>query len=113
LVLFLDAENPEHKCFVCSKIIPDNKLSIDNVIPWSFMFSDDLWNLVYMHKSCNSSKYNVIPMEDEIAALEARNKRLLMHLKANAVLSIKKPVTELELAIDRDYVRKFWVNCRQ
>ena len=52
----------------------DNELSIDHVIPWSYLFSDDIWNLVYMKKSENSSKSNKIPSEKTILNLEKRNK---------------------------------------
>ena len=48
----------------------DNDLSIDHVIPWSYLFSDDLWNLVYVKKSENSSKSNRIPPEEMIIKLE-------------------------------------------
>ena len=30
--------------------IPSGELSVDHVIPWSYMFEDDLWNLVYVKK---------------------------------------------------------------
>ena len=109
---FLSAENPEHKCFVCNKPISDKQLSIDHVIPWSFLFSDDLWNLVYLHRGCNSSKSNIIPNEQEIIKLEARNKRLFGILGADGIMGTKKVFKELEIAINRDYVRKFWINCK-
>ena len=38
---YLDLENPEHRCFICGKIVDENELSIDHVIPWSYMYSDD------------------------------------------------------------------------
>ena len=49
----------DDRCFICNKELGDD-ISIDHLIPWSFMFSDDLWNLVYTHKGCNSSKSNQI-----------------------------------------------------
>lgn len=78
---FLDIENFQHKCFMCGELIPNESLTIDHIIPWSYLFSDDLWNLVYFHKSCNSSKSNQIPSENNIIALEERNKFLLQELK--------------------------------
>jgi 5-methylcytosine-specific restriction endonuclease McrA len=73
----LDVENFQHKCFMYNELIPNESLTINHIIPWSFLFSDDLWNLVYSHKSCNSSKYNRITTYKIIISLEERNKHLL------------------------------------
>ncbi|NPA44453.1 MAG: HNH endonuclease [Chlorobi bacterium] len=107
---FLDAENPNHFCFICNKKITNETPSIDHVIPWSFLFSDDLWNLVYTHKSCNSQKSNIIPSESEINKLEIRNNRLLKILESKN--DKRKAVKELKIAIEKDYVRKFWISCK-
>lgn len=107
---FLDLENQERKCFICGNIIENSQLSIDHVIPWSYLYSDDLWNLVYVHKSCNASKSNVIPQPKDIERLKLRNLRL------SEILSDKnkkgKMIDELNLAIEKDYVTKFWIGCK-
>lgn len=107
---YLDIENPNRTCFICGKKIEDKDLSIDHVIPWSYLYSDDLWNLVYVHKNCNSSKNNVIPSEQDIRKLENRNTILSKLL----VKSEKKGknVDELNLAIEKDYIKKFWIGCK-
>ena len=107
----LDAENPTRKCFICGREIDEKELSIDHVIPWSYLYSDDLWNLVYVHKSCNSTKSNIIPSKNDIKKLKERNNTLFEVLKAKNTKG--KPVDELEIAIDRDYVDKFWIGCKQ
>lgn len=107
---YLDIENPQRICFICGKHIDNPELSIDHVIPWSYLYSDDLWNLVYVHKSCNSSKSNIIPLEEDIQKLKDRNKRLLQKLEEKDVNS--KIVNELELSIQKDYVNKFWIGCK-
>lgn len=107
---YLDVENPKRKCFLCGKDIEEGELSIDHVIPWSYLYADDLWNLVYVHKTCNSTKNNVIPIEDEIIKVEERNKKMLQELKQYRKKD--KVVEELELAIERNYVRKFWIGCK-
>ena len=48
---FIEIENPQKKCFITGEIIQDGDLSIDHVIPWSYIYSDDLWNLVFVSKS--------------------------------------------------------------
>lgn len=107
---YLDIENPERKCFICGECISESELSIDHVIPWSYLYSDDLWNLVYVHKSCNSSKSNIIPNKKEIEKLKKRNIILAELLSKNKKLG--KVVDELNLAIEKDYVNKFWIGCK-
>lgn len=113
---WLDIENPAHVCFLCGQKITDKELSIDHVIPWSYMYSDDLWNLVYVHRSCNSSKSNVVPSEEGIAKLKERNKRLLDDFIKEYVSEKKKALPKeigsLEIAIENDYVDKFYTGCK-
>ena len=73
------------------------------------MFSDDLWNLVYVDKSINSSKSNRIPDEKTIEKLEKRNHELSKLIHREGFKS--KDAEELYLSIDQGYVRKFWVGC--
>lgn len=107
---YLDIENPNKKCFICNNLIADNEISIDHVIPWSYLYSDDIWNLVYVHKSCNSSKNNIIPTEEAIDKLKVRNNKLLNLLDQKKEKG--KVVDELKMAIDKDYVYNFWIRCK-
>lgn len=106
---FLDLENPDHICFHSGRAIDQKNLSIDHVLPWSYMFSDDIWNLVYVDRSINSSKSNRIPDEKTIERLEARNLQLYKLLKLNKIEG--KDTEELHLSIDGGFVKKFWVGC--
>ena len=106
---YLDLENPDHICFISGEKI-DKDLSIDHVIPWSYLFSDDIWNLVYVKKSENSSKSNKIPSEKTILKLEKRNKRLLEKMN-NTGLKDKRFI-ELKQSIEKDYVKEFWYGCK-
>ena len=108
-IKYLDMDNPKHICFICDLRIESGLLSIDHVIPWSYLYSDDLWNLVYTHKGCNSAKSNVIPEERFIRKLEERNKRLLQTLSLHRR---DKVVEELRFAVGNNYVQKFWIACQ-
>ena len=109
---YLYLENPERRCFITGEKISDDE-SVDHVIPWSYLYSDDLWNLVLVKKGANSSKSNNIPGEELIKKLEKRNHRLLDILKEQKLdRKIKNRIEELELAINKDYVRTFWIGCR-
>lgn len=105
---YLYLENPERRCFITDEKISDGE-SVDQFIPWSYLYSEDLWNLVLVKKSANSSKSNNVPDEGLIKKLEERNIKLLKLLESHR---LDKHTEELKLAIDNDYVRKFWVGCR-
>lgn len=91
--------------FYTGKPLSDNDISVDHVIPWSFMYSDDIWNLVLTSKSNNSSKSNTIPNEDVIKKLKVRNERLIDLLG-------EKYNTELKEALANNYVDKYYFECR-
>ncbi len=107
---YLDLENPEHICFITNTPIEKDSLSIDHVIPWSYLYSDNLWNLVYVDKKQNSSKGNKIPTQAMIKKLERRNKRLSQLVNQKNL--IDKNVEELDLCIEKDWVNIHWVGCK-
>ena len=80
-------------------------ISVDHVIPWSFMYSDDIWNLVLTSKSNNSSKSNSIPSEAVIEHLKARNEKLLTVVD-------KQYQMDLEESIINNYLDKYYFECK-
>lgn len=91
--------------FYSGKPLDDNDISVDHVIPWSFMYSDDIWNLVLTSKSNNSSKSNSIPSVEVIEKLKQRNIKLV------GLLATKFD-SEIKESIDKDLVDKFYFECR-
>lgn len=71
-----DLPEQERICFICEKSLDHNEISLDHVIPFNYIYSDDLWNLVPVHQRCNSSKGNKIGSEQEFEFLHRRNKIL-------------------------------------
>jgi CRISPR/Cas system Type II protein with McrA/HNH and RuvC-like nuclease domain len=62
---------------LCGNEIEDEQiLSVDHLIPFSFLFSDDLWNLAFSHKGCNSQKLDKPPSKKAVDAQNKRNYRL-------------------------------------
>ena len=100
-------ELTDEKCFISGEEF-DGDLSIDHLIPWSFMFSDDIWNLVFVKKGYNSSKSNRIVDESEIIKLEERNRTLLQRMEENEM--IDKNYSELKFSIEKNLLRKFWIS---
>ena len=97
----------DEKCFISGEEFDDD-LSIDHLIPWSFMFSDDIWNLVFVKQGYNSSKSNRIVDESEIIKLEERNKILLQRMEENGMMD--KNYSELKFSIEKNLLRKFWIS---
>lgn len=91
--------------FYTGQPLEKDDISVDHVIPWSFMYSDDIWNLVLTSKSNNSSKSNMIPTIDVIERLKLRNQYLVEVVSEN----YKK---DLEEAIHLNYIDKFYYECR-
>lgn len=111
LAKYIDLENPGHICFYCGQPVEEDHLAIDHVIPWSYLCSDNIWNLVFAHKNCVSSKPSIIPVEFTVAKLDKRNRRLLNILAKHG--QNDRHVTDLRLAVEQNLVRRYWNNCRE
>ena len=106
-ILLKQMENGEVIDFYTGEILEENDISVDHVIPWSFMYSDDIWNLVITSKSINSKKSNSIPSVETIKKLEIRNIQLLDYIERD-----DKNYLELKNAIENNYVQKFYLSCK-
>lgn len=62
--------------FTGEAVVP-KKYDIDHFIPWSFVMNDELWNLMPMDSSLNSSKSNRLPKWDPFFDRFATNQYLL------------------------------------
>ena len=100
LLLYQD----EIKDFYTDEPIKPEDISIDHFIPWSYMYSDDLWNLVITSKSRNSSKSNRPPTKDYIQKLEERNRKLLEVIQDN------NQKEELMESLEHHYITRFYQN---
>ena len=89
--------------FYTNQILETNDISIDHVIPWSFMFSDDIWNLVITSKRNNSSKSNSCTSRLYIERLKERNTQLVSLIDSPAKLV-------LEEAAKYGFVDRFYFN---
>ena len=91
--------------FYTGQELLEEDISVDHVIPWSFMYSDDIWNLVITSKSNNSSKSNNVPSEEIISNLKKRNKLICEKLD-------NKYKSKMIEAINNNYVDKYYTNFR-
>ncbi|MBI9099697.1 MAG: hypothetical protein JEY91_14555 [Spirochaetaceae bacterium] len=54
-------EKEKLSCIFSGRPIMSEDLSIDHFLPWSFVAHDQLWNLIPVSRSINSSKSNNLP----------------------------------------------------
>lgn len=62
------------------KPIKKNVFDVDHFIPWSYIANDELWNLMPMNRSLNSSKSNNLPKWDRYFKLFAHNQFIMNQL---------------------------------
>ena len=58
-------------------VISENWKNVDHFVPWSFVANDELWNLIPMESSLNSSKSNYLPDWNKFFYLFADNQFLM------------------------------------
>jgi 5-methylcytosine-specific restriction endonuclease McrA len=80
-------------CFYCDGSL-GSQPPIDHVIPRSFVFEDEVWNLVATCSSCNATKSDQLPDEIFISKLVRRNTEALQHAHP-----LSEPMRESLLAV--------------
>jgi hypothetical protein len=69
-------ETDDARCFYCERSLDaDVMRHVDHVIPWSFLLSDELWDLVLSCAPCNMAKSDVLPARPFLSKLVALNER--------------------------------------
>jgi hypothetical protein len=77
-------------CFYCGKMLNDRTTAhVDHFIPWSFVQTDQLWNLVLACRSCNISKRDRIAKEIFLDSLIERNEQLTASKEAIIIKEFK------------------------
>jgi len=68
----LQKEFEENTCFYCGRKLASTS-PVDHVIPWKFMKTDNLWNLVLVCPKCNSKKNDRLPSQKNLNRIIERN----------------------------------------
>lgn len=93
---------PVSDVFTGDRIMPGG-YDIDHFIPWSFVMNDELWNLMPMDSSLNSSKSNRLPQWDPFFRKFAGNQYILYQL-----IQEKSEIHKLYEACWRDNLHSIW-----
>lgn len=94
--------NPIKDVFTGNPIDKTN-YDVDHFIPWSFVMNDELWNLMPMDSSLNSSKSNLLPNWDKFFIPFARN-QFVMYKEKND----KEVIRELYEKCYKDNIHSIW-----
>lgn len=62
-------------CFYCNRLLSQDKhlVHVDHFIPWSYIYEDELWNLVLSCRDCNLRKHSSLPSDHHIEHLLKRD----------------------------------------
>jgi hypothetical protein len=83
--------------------VEPRKYDVDHFIPWSFVMNDELWNLMPMDSSLNSSKSNRLPKWDPFFERFAGNQYLMYGL-----INEKDQIRKLYESCYRDNLHSIW-----
>lgn len=76
---------------------------VDHFIPWSFVMNDELWNLMPMDSSLNSSKSNRLPKWSPFFIRFAKNQFIMYQL-----IHEKEGIRKLYESCYRDNLHSLW-----
>lgn len=77
----------DKKCFYCDCNLNENDIHVDHFIPWSYVYDDELWNLVLSCSTCNLKKSDYLASENSLIKIQTRNERFNL-------VQINKDITE-------------------
>lgn len=84
--ILLEIDN-DKKCFYCDCNLKENDIHVDHFIPWSYVYDDELWNLVLSCSKCNLKKSDYLASENSLIKIQARNQKFNL-------VQINKDITE-------------------
>lgn len=65
------------RCIYTGERVPPNRFALDHFLPWSWVGHDQLWNLVPVSQTVNSSKGDRLPAKRLVDQLASAHARLL------------------------------------
>jgi hypothetical protein len=97
------------RCFYCKNTLLSEKqmIHVDHFIPWSYIFEDELWNLVLTCRTCNLKKHSSLPPNRFIELLVKRNNDYY-----NIIVQLKKSLFRLDSENKyENAIKKHFQNC--
>lgn len=83
-------------------------ISLEHAIPFHFIYSVDIWNLIITSKETAKKRRGVLPSEEDIERLDMRNKRLFEALKETK----RTARFELEQALEENLLKRYYIDVK-
>lgn len=74
-------ESHDVRCIYSNDIVPHDNFALDHFVPWSFVCHDQIWNLIPVEMSVNSSKGNCLPAKKYLNKFVDQQLDLLAHFR--------------------------------
>jgi CRISPR/Cas system Type II protein with McrA/HNH and RuvC-like nuclease domain len=95
------------ECFYCCESLKNKSIHVDHFIPWSYIYEDELWNLVLACGKCNCDKSDSLPYPEYIDKLVKRNFDYY-----NKIEDLRKSVKLLDIENKQEKaIKKYYQNC--
>jgi hypothetical protein len=95
------------ECFYCAVPLDDSRTHVDHVIPWTFLYADELWDLVLACDTCNLAKSDVLPVRsylDKLAMLNVQRAHVrLGKSNASPLIAAEELVRTYEAALSVEW----------
>lgn len=83
------------------------RIHVDHFIPWSFIFENEMWNLVPTCIDCNLKKHSSLPPKQFVKLLVKRNDQY-----CETMNGLKKSLLRLDPALEQEKaIMKHYQNC--
>lgn len=96
-------------CFYCPNPLSRDKrmIHVDHFIPWSYIFEDEIWNLVLTCRDCNLKKHSSLPPKQFVRLLMRRN-----DLYCDMINGLKRSLLRLDPELQQERaIMKHYQNC--
>jgi hypothetical protein len=100
-----------NECFYClNRLSMDKqKIHVDHFIPWSFIFENEMWNLVLTCIDCNLKKHSSLPPKQFVKLLVKRNDQ-----HCETMNGLKKSLLKLDPDLEQEKaIMKHYQNCME
>ena len=101
----------EAKCFYCGRdLTADVRVEVDHVLPWTFLLTDQIWDLVLACGACNAAKSDRLPERlfiDRLIAANQRRSKERLPTGISPMTTADEIVRLYEAAISLEWPR-FW-----
>lgn len=96
------------KDFYTGELVEISDISLEHVIPFDFVYTCDIWNLIIVSKKTAKSRRGKVPSTQEIEKLNKRNKELYEAIK-NTHLKVRY---DLEKALGNHLLNRYYIDLK-